>query len=129
MLAQAAWLSAVSVLVWLALAPLAFEISDMAGVVAVSVAVALCWTGGALALAIAALMHGPAAAMHGMLLGMMARMIFPLMLGATLQLKVASLADAGMIYYLLVAYMVLLAVETVMMLARVQTNLTAEKAI
>jgi hypothetical protein len=127
LLAQTALLIAVALLVWLATCPLAYWVSGTPGLLAAAVAAGICLLGAGLALGIAALFRGPAAAMHGMMLGMLARMVFPLLLGVTLYLKVPALAAAGLIYYLLVFYMATLAIDTLLLLARVPVYSPSEE--
>src|SRR6185369_3805902 len=110
---RAALVFGCALVLWLLLAPLAYTISGPMGLAAAAVGAGLCVFGAELALAIAACFRGPAAAMYGMMLGMLVRMTIPLILGVTLQLKSSVLAEAGMVFYLLAFYMVTLAVETV----------------
>ena len=125
--AQAGLVCAVVAFVWLLVAPVAYLVSGTAGPWAAAAAASVCLFGAGLALAIAALFRGPVAAMHGMVLGMLARMLFPLLLGVALHLKVPSLSEAGMVYYLLIFYMPTLAAETMLLLARVPANAPSEE--
>ena len=59
--------------------------------------------------------------MYGLALGMLARTMLPLVVGVVLTMKVAWLADAGMIFYLLVFYLASLAIETMLLVAQVST--------
>ena len=99
------------------------------GLVASATAAGICLVGAALALAIAALLRGPSAAMYGWLLGMFARALLPLLLGVALHFKVPALADAGMIFYLLIFYLATLVTETLVMLAQVPRSHTPGKPI
>jgi hypothetical protein len=117
--AQALLISAVLLVAWLAAAPLAYELSGNDGLVASLIGAVVCWTGALLALAIAACLHGPAAAMYSMLLGMFARAFVPLLLGVVLHLQFPELASSGMIFYLLSFYLVALVAETVLLLAQI----------
>ncbi len=72
------------------------------------------------ALAIGWLFRGPAAAMYGMVAGMFARMSVALFTGVALQRGVPLLADAAMIAYLLVFYLVTLAVEAALLVAKIR---------
>lgn len=128
-LAQAGLVSGVVLCVWLVVAPLAYRVSPSMGLVASATAAGICLVGAALALASAALLRGPSAAMQRMLLGMFARALLPLLLGVALHVKVPALADAGMIFYLLVFYLATLVTETLVMLAQVPRSHTPGKPI
>ena len=127
-LAQAALVSAALVAVWLLLSPLAAWLDGPAGLVAAAVGAGVCWLGGIFALLLSSLLRGAGSFMPRLLLGMLARTMFPLLLGTLLHMRVESLAAAGMIYYLLVCYMVSLTVETAMLLAENPSSLPSEKA-
>lgn len=117
--AQAGLLAAVVLVAWLLVAPLAYAFSGSAGVVAAAVGAGVCFVGGGLALSIAGLLNHSSAAMVSLALAMLARTLIPLVLGVALHRAVPLLAGAGMIFYLLVFYMVALATETALMLAKV----------
>jgi hypothetical protein len=108
---------------WLLVLPLAYSVGGATGTGAALVAVVLCLIGGELGLLIAAAFRGPAAAMHGLMLGLLARMAMPLLVGATLHVKVPALADAGMVFYLIAFYMVGLACETWLILSTIEPSL------
>lgn len=127
--AQAALVCACSLLLWLAAAPLADWLSGADGLWAAAAAAAATLVGGLVALVLASLFRGPTAAMQGMLVGMLARMVLPMAIGVALHLKVRALADAGMIFYLLVFYMATLALETALALARIRLPFTPTKAL
>jgi hypothetical protein len=122
-LAQTALVTGALVATWLLVAPLAASISGTAGLWAAAVAAGVCWMGAVFALSMSALVRS-AAVMHQMLFGMLARAMFPLLLGAMLHMRVEWLATSGMIYYLIVCYMVSLAVETALLLAQIPTPMT-----
>jgi len=125
---QAALVTGALVVAWLALAPLAGATQGSSGLAAAAVGAGVCWLGATFALLIGALVRGQGAVLQRMVLGMMARAMFPLMLGAMLHMRVQWLAAAGMIYYLLVFYMVGLAVETLLLLAQVAPTMLPKKA-
>ena len=120
-LGRTAVLTASVTLLGFLLAPLAFRLSGWDGLAAVAVAAGLCWLGGELALLIGGLLVGPAAAMHAMVLGMLARMAVPLLGGAVLHLSSPLLSSAGMVFYLLAFYMLTLVVEAALTLGQVAT--------
>jgi len=127
--AQGGLLCATLLLVAAILAPIAYSLAAVDGLWAVAVALAATLAGGLIALLLAALVRGPAAPMYGMLVGMMARMTVPMAIGVTLQLKVEWLADAGMIFYLLVFYLATLALETALLLGRLQGVAPADQSL
>jgi hypothetical protein len=121
-LSLAAQLAAVSATVagaWLLTAPVAYTISGADGLLAAAVAAGVCWFGAALALATSRLFHGPSATLYAMAIGMMARTFLPLALGIVLQLNVPVLAHNGMIFYLLIFYVVAMAVETTLTVSQI----------
>ncbi len=127
--AQAVLVSVALGATWLIVAPIGSSIFGTPALVAAAVAAGICWVGALLALLVAAVLQGPSAAMHRLVVGMLARAMMPLVVGALLQTRVAALADAGFIYYLLVSYLVSLVVETMLLLAHVQTTLQSNKAL
>ncbi len=117
------------VLACIAATPLAFALRGTNGLLAVGVAAGVCWFGAVITLPIAALFRGPSAMMYGLALSMLGRTMLPLVLGVALHFASPMLADAGMIYYLLVFYLLTLAVETVLAVASVAHDPTSQKAI
>lgn len=97
-------------------APIAHWRGGLAGMVAAGVAAALCWLGAQTALVLARRFQGPDDAWKGMLLGMLPRMGIPFVLGVVGQLSSATLAEAGLLVYLVVFYPVTLWAETIVCL-------------
>ncbi|MBI3836304.1 MAG: hypothetical protein HY288_00025 [Planctomycetia bacterium] len=122
---QAAVVSGIVAIVWLLAAPVAYEISGVRGLVTAACGATVCLIGAQLALFITSLFRGSSAAMYALVLAMLARTIIPLLLGVVLHRQVPALAQAGIIFYLLVFYMATLATETVLMLAHVQSSSTS----
>jgi hypothetical protein len=120
--AQAGLVSAALALIWFLAAAVAYAISGPPAVIASAVALLLCWLGGLLALALGGLFHGPTAAMQRMLVGMLARSVLPLLLGVVLHFKVPALAEAGMVFYLLIFYLATMAIETALLLAQATSS-------
>ena len=60
--------------------------------------------------------------MYGMVAGMFARMSVGLLVVVALQRGVPALADAAMILYLLVFYLATLAIETALLVAKIQPD-------
>jgi hypothetical protein len=117
--AQAGLVAGVVVVACLAVAPVAYAISGSAGVIAAAVAALVCLIGALFALIAMLPFGGPSAAMYSLTVGMLARTIVPLVCGVVLHLRVPFLAGAGMIFYLLVFYMIALATETVLTVAKI----------
>jgi hypothetical protein len=117
--AQAGVVAGVVLAAWLLVAAVAFAISGSAGMIAAAVGGLVCLVGAEIALALAALFRGPAAAMYSLAVAMLARTIVSMVFGVALHLAVPMLAAAGMIFYLLIFYVVALATETVLMVAKV----------
>src|SRR5262245_21564409 len=101
-LAAQAGLVAASIVVAAAIAaPVANALAGPIGVWAVAVAAGACLLGAVLALVTSALFPSPDAVMQRMALTMLSRTMIPLLLGVAVHFKSPTLADAGMIYYLL----------------------------
>lgn len=116
-LATRAGMLVLVVLVLYALAaPVAWHLGGSTGVWAASAAAGLCFCGAVLALVIAHLFRAPQHVLYGMLLGMAPRMGIPLGFGLAYHFYGGGLAEAGLLYYLLVFYPITLGVETVLSL-------------
>jgi len=113
---QSAVLGLVVVIVYGAVAPVAGLCCGGAGLIAAAVAGALCFLGGASALMVCHLLRDPKFVLHRMLLGMLPRMGIPLGFALFFQLRGGVLAEAGLLYYLVVFYPFTLAVETALSL-------------
>lgn len=93
-------------------APVAGYLAGGVALAAAAVAAAFCLGGAAVALLMAHLFRGPNAALAGVVLGMGARMVIPLGGGFACHSHGGPLAEAGLLYYLLVFYPITLALET-----------------
>jgi hypothetical protein len=93
-------------------APVALYLSGGIGLASAAIAASLCLAGAVVALVAARLFHGSSGALAGMLLGMAARMVIPLGGGFACHVQGGPLAEAGLLYYLLVFYPITLALET-----------------
>ena len=102
--------------------PAAVAIGGSAALLAATVAAALCFAGAAMALMAGSLLTGPRLALAALLIGIAARMAIPLIVGVALHLRGGPLAEAGLLYYLLVFYPVTLAVETLLSLPASQRS-------
>ena len=117
MIVQSAVLGLVVAIVYGAVAPAAGFWRGGAGLMAAAVAAALCFLGGALALVVCHLRREPKHVLQRVLLGMLPRMGIPLGFALFFQLRGGVLAEAGLLYYLVVFYPFTLAVETSLTLA------------
>ena len=99
-------------------APVAGFCSGSAGLWAAAAAAVLCLAGAGLALVLSHALREPKRALYGMLLSMAARMGVPLAVGLPCHLHGGVLAQGGLLYYLLVFYLVTLGVETLLSLPR-----------
>ena len=113
----------------LLIAPWSYGFGGIAGLRSVGVAAGVSLLAAELALLVGGLFRGPAAAMYGMVSGMTVRMAVALLLGVALQLGATDRADRAMIFYLLVFYMVTLAIETGLLLARVRPTVGLAKEV
>ncbi len=109
---QLAVLGLVVVVAFGLVAPVAWGLEGVAGVTAAAVAAALCLAGAGVALLASRLARGPNGALAGRLLGMAARMAIPLGGGFAFQIRGGPLAEAGLLYYLLIFYPITLSLET-----------------
>ena len=96
--------------------PVAVWVGGSVALAAAALAAALCLAGAAVALVIVYLLRDPRYALAALLAGMAARMGIPLAFGLAIHLQSGPLAEAGLLYYLLVFYPVTLTVETVLAL-------------
>jgi hypothetical protein len=78
---------------------------------AAAVAAALSWAGATFALVVAHLLRGPALAFIALGVATIGRLGIPLLAGALIHLQGGPLAEAGLLYYLLLFYPVALTVE------------------
>jgi len=112
LLLQSAVLGLVVAVAYGLVAPVAGYLAGGGGLTAAAVAAAFCLGGASVALLMAHLFRGPNGALAGVLLGMAARMVIPLGGGYACHANGGPLAEAGLLYYLLVFYPITLALET-----------------
>jgi hypothetical protein len=124
--ARLSLLSALLALAWVLVSPFAYELGGPDALFASGVAAGVCWIGAAAALALASFF--PAGSLPAMGVAMLVRMLLPLALGVTLHLQVPQLARDGMIFYLLVFYLVALATETALAVAQISSANHSHKA-
>ena len=114
--ARGGMLTLVVVVLYFAMAPVAGWFHGWPGLLAAAVAGALCLVGSGIALIMSHLLRAPERVLYGMLLGMAVRMGFPLGMGLVLHMRGGVLANSGLLYYLVVFYLVTLLVETTLSL-------------
>lgn len=97
--------------------PAAWLIGGWPGISAAAVAAVLCLCGALAALVVSGgTLGGGRGMVAGVLAGMLLRMALPLGVGLALHITGGALAQAGLLYYVLVFYPVTLTVETVLSL-------------
>ncbi len=111
---RAAVLIASLVLVSLLVGPLSFYFDGVNGLVASGAGMTICLVCGLLALVVAEQFRKPEHVLQQVLITMGLRMGIPLGLCMVVYIQRGPLAEAGMVYYLLVFYLVTLLVETMM---------------
>jgi len=100
--------------------PVAWWLGGAAGVTAAAAAAFLCLAGAISALVAGHLFRGPRHAWNALLVGMVARSGIPLAAALAIYLRGGPLAEAGLLYYLLVFYPVALTTEIVLSLPQDQ---------
>jgi len=113
---KAAILASAVLLVLVPVMPVAFHLGGVAALSAGGLASGLCLIGATIALVLNHLLRGQRLALPALCTAMMARMGIPLVLASVIHLQGGPLAEAGLLYYLLVFYPVTLAVETALSL-------------
>jgi hypothetical protein len=101
---------------WGLAAPVAVHLGGLTGLAAATIAAGLCLAGAAAALAIAGSLQGPSGVLAALWLGMLLRMGVPFGAGLAIHLHGGPLAQAGLLWYLLVFYPITLIVGTVLSL-------------
>ena len=120
--AQSGVVAAVVAAVWLLVAPVGYMLAGTAGLMEAAVAAGISLVAAQFALTIGQLFRGSAAAMCGMVTGMFARMSVGLLVVVAAQQGVPALADATIVLYLLVFYLATLAIETALLVAKIQPD-------
>ena len=113
---QLAALSVAVLCVYAVVAPIAGRLDGGLGIAAAAIAAGLCLAGAGIALVAANALGAPDRILYGVLIGVIARMFIPLGFGVGLHFYSRSLADAGLLVYLLVFYPLTLGVETALAL-------------
>lgn len=97
-------------------APVAWLAAGSVAPIAAAVAAGACLAGAMVALMIVHVCRSPQLALYGLLLGMAARMGLPLAAALAFWQRGGALAEAGLLYYLLVFYPITLGLETLLSL-------------
>lgn len=113
---RAAVLGIVVLVAFAMIGPVAVRLGGSVALAAASLAAALCLTGATVALVVGNFLRGPRHALAALAAGMAVRMGVPLAPALAIHLQGGPLAEAGLLYYLLVFYPVTLAVETALSL-------------
>lgn len=115
---RSALLTLAGLATWAAVAPVAWKLSGTVGLRSAGLAAASCWAGAMPALVVSLTFYRLKQPLPGLLLGLFFRMSIPLGIGLIVQLRHGVLAQAGFVYYLLVFYPVMLAVEVYLTLPK-----------
>lgn len=107
--------------------PVAYAVGGPAGLVAALSAAALCLASGALSLLASTVVSRASAPLGGLLVGIMVRMALPLGAVMVIYHRGGWLVAAGMIYYVLVFYMITLAAETWIAVGQTDSVATASR--
>jgi hypothetical protein len=105
-------LVAITALAYAIIAPLAYHLHGYDGLRAAGVACLVCLVGAVVALFVSDAFQNEKFAFAGVLVGTAARMVLPMLTCGAVCWRGGPLAEAGMAFYLVVFYMIILAVET-----------------
>lgn len=108
------WLTVSLLAVSCVAGPVAYGRHAAAGMWAVGVALGVCWATGAASLVIVRLARSRGQAMNGILLSILVRMAVPMVAGVALDQLGGPLAAAGVFGWIVVYYLVMLAVESLL---------------
>lgn len=120
--ARCALLVTLTALLLAAVAPFAWQLNGREGLIAACLGAGICLFASAGAIAMSELFRGPHNALAAVLSGMLVRMAVPLIFVMIVYLRSNVLAEAGLVFYVLLFYLVTLAVETWMALAQVEMS-------
>lgn len=116
---QCALLAAVTLAVYLVAAPIGYSLKGADGCLAAAVAAGLTLFGTETALVATRRARGPSAALRGMLVGMMLRLGVPLFGSLAIKIRGGAALEGGALYYLIVFYLVTLAIEIALEVCRI----------
>jgi hypothetical protein len=109
-------LGAVMLAAYILAVPAVVHLGGSMGLLAAALAAGLCLAGAVAALVIGDRLRGPSGALAALWLGIILRMGVPLMGGTMIHLHGGPLAQAGLLWYLLVFYPITLVVGTILSL-------------
>jgi hypothetical protein len=109
-------LGAIVLAVFAATAPVAIRLGGSVALAAAAIAAVLCLTGAAAALMIVDRFRTPSSALAALWVGMTVRTGVPFAVGMAIHLHGGPLAQAGLLWYLLLFYLTVLAVGTILSL-------------
>jgi hypothetical protein len=115
--AQSAVLSGGIFMLVAIVAPVAYSFGGVRGALDSVMAAVVCLCGATSGIMFRCLLTGPVLAVHGILLGMAARMGVPLAAALLYCFRPGALGNPQFLYYLLVFYMLTLAIDTVVALS------------
>jgi hypothetical protein len=118
--ARAGTLALVVALGYAVVAPVGARVGPPGAWGTAALSAGVCLLGGLLALSVSHSLRGPQAALVAMLLAMACRMGIPLVFAAWAHLSGGPLAKAGVLYYVLVFYLIALGAEVVLALPLVE---------
>lgn len=106
---------------WLASLPVAITLSGPDGAMAALFAMVVVWLASAMGLLIGECCYGPSKSVSRLLAGMMVRMLISLVACMTVLLASQRLTAAGFEFYLLIAYLVALPIDTAIAVIKTTT--------
>jgi hypothetical protein len=115
-------------LAFVAIGPIAVHCGGLAGLAAAALAAALCLAGAGVALVVGHRLRQRREPLVALLAGTTIRMVIPLASGLAIHLHGGLLAEAGLLYYLLVFYPFSLAVGTALSLPAKPQHATRREA-
>ena len=101
---------------------------QQAGVTVVTIAAILCWFGSILGILPSLLIRNPDKRVNAILLGMLIRMSIPIGGGLMLETSIDELAEARLLMFTLIYYIIALVVDTALALKIVQASKQETKA-
>jgi hypothetical protein len=118
----------VALLTLLVVGPLSYLWFGLESFQAALVANGICLAASIVAALLGELPRGENRVLYGMLLGTLFRMGIPLLAGLALDQRYPSLAEAGVMYYLIFFYLVILAADTWLSVELLKSSLAPPKA-
>ena len=104
--------------------PVAISFFGVAGITSALAAALVVWGSSAIAFGIGELFCQAGQVLPGVLVAMFVRMAFPLVACATAHFSGSRLADTGFVYFVLAFYLIVLPLETLLSVRRIQSPRT-----